>query len=469
MKSNNFITAGISILAMLCTLLGCAKMDDTYSEFVKEGERIYVAKADSLKIRGGKNRLQLSWLLLSDPKVVKYKVTWNNGRDSIVNPVVKTASVDTITLMINNIEEGTHEFEIYTYDKLGNTSVKATKIGRVFGSRYAASLLPATYEQLIRDKNQLKVVWSEPSNDLAALVINYNYNNVMKSIRVDRTEKSTLLQGLQRGGEFEFMTAYLPEPGALDTFYTDYSTIKLRSDTIVNWNNYRAIFGLSSSMILVGDGTTYNPNLHRTVFDASTGFYQEPTQIGGSWNGLVNMCARDEYIIAQLTGSGLAPRRYNYSHSSGSFPGPNPNITGGGGWADTDQFFIFKDDIFVRNKKTGKLIRHYLKADATAVTKSTDIVAAESWNKYDKLIAARSWIFGSTPDGKMWRIPVTDDNKAGAPVQVGTGWNKYSAISLNGNNILARTSAGELWEYPVDETGKLGVPEDIWVTKLVAY
>ena len=104
---------------MLAMLLSCGKMDDTYSEFVKDGERIYIAKADSLKVRGGNKRIQLSWLLLSDPKVVKYKVTWNNGRDSIVNPVVKTASVDTVTLMIDNIEEGTHEFEIYTYDKLG--------------------------------------------------------------------------------------------------------------------------------------------------------------------------------------------------------------------------------------------------------------------------------------------------------------------------------------------------------------
>ena len=56
----------------------CKKMDDIYREFYESGETVYVGKADSIKVRGGNERVELTWLLLSDPKVASYKVYWNN-------------------------------------------------------------------------------------------------------------------------------------------------------------------------------------------------------------------------------------------------------------------------------------------------------------------------------------------------------------------------------------------------------
>lgn len=462
MKSNNSIITCAVVMALCFTLWGCSKMDDTYRDFVKNGETIYIAKADSIKVRGGNKRIQLTWLLLSDPKVVKYKVTWNNGRDSIVNPVVKSASVDTVKLMINNIEEGTHEFQIYTFDKLGNTSVKASIIGKVYGDRYANSLLSATYSELLRTGDDLKIVWAQQSAGFAGLSVKFqDINNNTKEIQVKKSEPFTILQNLPFGREFKLKTAFLPDSTALDTFYTSYNTIKPRLDTVVNWNNYRTIFGHLSSLIMLGNGINFNTNIHRTLLEA--GRYQPAVQIGGNWNGLDNVCTRGTYLIAQLTGSAGVPRRYNYDHATGTFPGPNPNITGTFSWTNTDQFFIFQDDLMIRDKTSGKLIRRYLNATATAVTKSVDIVSSESWNKYNKMIGSRSWIFATTPDGKVWRIAISSTNVAGTPVQVGQGWDKYFALSANGNNILGRTSDGELWEIPVDVNGNLGVPDDLWV------
>ncbi|MDD4591224.1 MAG: DUF4998 domain-containing protein, partial [Parabacteroides sp.] len=85
MKISN-LTFCIATTIMLI-LASCENIKDTYEEFIKDGEIIYVAKADSIKVRSGKNRLELSWLLLSDPNVAKYKVFWNNNRDSIENVV----------------------------------------------------------------------------------------------------------------------------------------------------------------------------------------------------------------------------------------------------------------------------------------------------------------------------------------------------------------------------------------------
>src|SRR3546814_5891410 len=92
MKSHPYKTAvrclGLALVAW--GLNACSEMDDTYDGFLKEGEIIYVQGADSLVIRPGYKRVELSWLALSDPTVTKAMVYWNNGRDSVEVPINKT-------------------------------------------------------------------------------------------------------------------------------------------------------------------------------------------------------------------------------------------------------------------------------------------------------------------------------------------------------------------------------------------
>src|SRR3546814_17804617 len=80
--------------------------------------------ADSLVIRPGYKRVELSWLALSDPTVTKAMVYWNNGRDSVEVPINKTTGIDTVRVMIDNLQERIYTFEIVTYDNDGH------KIGR---------------------------------------------------------------------------------------------------------------------------------------------------------------------------------------------------------------------------------------------------------------------------------------------------------------------------------------------------
>lgn len=464
MKSNTLLIS--TIVAILFIFLGCGKMDDSYREFLK-GETIYIAKADSMKVRSGNKRIELSWLLLSDPKVIKYKIFWDNRSDSIENNVTKTADVDTIRLIINNIAEGTHEFEIYTYDKYGNSSIKATVIGKVYGSHYASTLLPVFAKSVDRSEKDMVITWPDPGPTLSGIDIRYYDNaHVLKEVHANSKESTSTLKEFPRFGEFEYKTSFLPEPDALDTFYTDYTTIKLRPDTIVNWNNYRGIFGHFSSLILVGDPSVFNQDLYRVVLDESGDFYKEPQLIGNGWGVLENISTRGPYFIAQIPSAGGVTIRYGYDHATGTFPGPNPLISGGEGWADADKLFIFNNDIMVRDRNSGKLIRHYLNSDATEVIRSESIVSNDSWNKYGKLIAVGSWIFGITPDGKLWRVAISNNNVASDPVQIAEGWNGYM-LSVNGDDLLCRTSDGVLREYPLDANGELGVPREIWVTREV--
>jgi hypothetical protein len=337
----------------------------------------------------------------------------------------------------------------------------------VYGSHYASSLLPVFIKSADRDGKDMTITWPDPTPTLSGADIRYYDDmHVLKEVHADSKESISVLKEFPRAGEFEYRSSFLPEPDALDTFHTDYTTIKFKLDTVVNWNNYRGIFGHFTSLILLGDPAVFTQDLYRTVLDESTGFYKEAQQIGNGWGVLENLSTRGPYFIAQIPSAGGITIRYGYEHSTGTFPGPHPLISGGQGWADADRLFIFNNDIMVRDRISGKLIRHYLNSDATEVTRSEDIVSNDSWNNYDKLIAVSSWIFGITPDGKLWRIAISNNNIAGTPVQVADGWNGYM-ISVNGNNLLCRTSNGVLREYTLDANGALGAPEEIWVTKEV--
>ncbi|SHF87991.1 protein of unknown function [Mariniphaga anaerophila] len=223
---NTKIIYFIVVLSMFSTLMSCEKMEDTYFEFVKDGETIYVGKADSVKTRGGNNRIELSWLLVSDPKVNSYKVYWNSRRDSIENTVTKTTAVDTVRVLLTDIREDVHNFEIFTYDKDGNSSVAVSTIGRVYGDNYKASLLQRTYKTINRSDDNLIVKWSEAPNTLLFVEIQYtdNMGNMVKKFVPGETEVDSL-KNFPVGGSLQYRTAFLPEPEALDTFYTSFNTI----------------------------------------------------------------------------------------------------------------------------------------------------------------------------------------------------------------------------------------------------
>src|SRR5688500_14191658 len=106
----NIKTLKISLLllasAALMLTASCEKMGDTYSGYLKGGEITYPGKADSLAAFPGNKRIALQWLIMSDPKIVKAVVFWNNRLDSLIVPIQKTSQVDTIRLTLPNMEEG---------------------------------------------------------------------------------------------------------------------------------------------------------------------------------------------------------------------------------------------------------------------------------------------------------------------------------------------------------------------------
>lgn len=205
-------------------LNSCESMEDTYKEFTESGEITYIGKADSIKTRSGRNRIELSWLLLSDPKVSNYKVFWNNQNDSIEDRVVKTSQVDTVKHIIENINEGEYQFDIYLFDDDGNSSIRSSIRGVVYGEDYEKSLLNRTFTSASRENEDLIIEWMAAESDV--LYTELEYKNTLGEI-VDKVIESTTnvitLTNIPIGGEFTYRTVFMPEPTSLDYFYSAYS------------------------------------------------------------------------------------------------------------------------------------------------------------------------------------------------------------------------------------------------------
>ncbi|SFB82323.1 protein of unknown function [Parapedobacter composti] len=213
--------------------LGCKKMEDKISEFIKDGETIYIAKADSIKARGGNERIELSWLLLSDPKVTNYKIYWNSRQDSVGGAVTKSQDVDTVRVTLNGMVEGTYYFEIFMFDKDGNASIPATAIGRVYGEQYQASLLGRTYRGMTRVGEGVEIDWMPAQPSLVGVEVKYrdSEGGIVEHIVPQGAELDTL-QKFPPNGDFQYRSMFKPDSNALDVFYTEYESGQITNDLL---------------------------------------------------------------------------------------------------------------------------------------------------------------------------------------------------------------------------------------------
>lgn len=224
-----YIYQTVVAICFVC-LFACSKMDDTYDDFISDGEIVYIAKVDSAKVYPGNTRMDLSMLLTADPRISKVKVLWDAGGqpDSTEKAVQRTADIDTVRFSFNKLAEGTYTFYIYTYDKAGHRSVKTDVIGTVYGEKYIAQLVNraiknGTYDDIAKTAT---VKWFGVGTDVIGEEISYTDASGTLRNKFYKHEGApdsvTVLPDFKKGNNFQFRTLYKPSPNAIDTFYTNY-------------------------------------------------------------------------------------------------------------------------------------------------------------------------------------------------------------------------------------------------------
>ncbi|EHQ25006.1 DUF4998 domain-containing protein [Mucilaginibacter paludis] len=224
-------------IALLLLIAGaCTKMDAYKDKYLKNGSIVYPGRMDSVKIFSGRNRVKVTGLFTSDPKIVKYRVFWNSRRDSVEVAIKRTSGVDTARVIISNLPEGLMSFEVRTYDAQGNISVPVDTAANVYGDLYQASITNrAIVDAAMQADGSALITWADV--DKTSGIVNMEIKYADKFNKSHDTIVTSAIKGLtttlpnfKPGNSISYSTAYVPTATAIDKFNTAYQTHSVKAE-----------------------------------------------------------------------------------------------------------------------------------------------------------------------------------------------------------------------------------------------
>ena len=212
-------------LAML-GIGACQKMDE-YKKFAEGGEITYPSTFDSLKVIAGNNRAMITGILKGDPKVTRYRVFWNSGRDSLETTMTRSGDVDTIKQVVPNLPEGPITFTLRTYDAKGNKSIPMIVTGNVYGASFQSSVDQRGNRVVLSTKYQQDgsavIKWANVDAYVGVFgmqIIYQDGDNKQRDtiVPVKLQDQETTVPNVGIKQALSYKTLYLPEAVGIDTF-----------------------------------------------------------------------------------------------------------------------------------------------------------------------------------------------------------------------------------------------------------
>ena len=231
----NFIPSILLLLAITC-ILSCSKMDATYKDLVKPNGINYIGRADSVKTYSGRNRIKITWIKGTDPKINQACIYWNNKADSILVPIGEYKTNDTVAVIIDGLPESSYTFYIYTLDTEGNTSIRVDAMGNSYGQAYESALLIRPIETAVSvDKNAIITWFAADKTEIAVELLYSDNSNIEHQIFIPRDSMGTMLKNFKEG-TIRYRSLFRPDTLCLDTFYTAYDSVKVEAPIIPDVN-----------------------------------------------------------------------------------------------------------------------------------------------------------------------------------------------------------------------------------------
>jgi len=233
-KTNRGVPVGISRNLAILTMISifgissCKKIDAPYRAYLKGGEIVYVSKADSIKAFPGNNRILLTWMRGTDPKVSGIRV-FNDDGQLIKEQLVEEAATGHLQeILLENTPEGVYSLNVITFDNKGNTSVKVNVAATAFGERYQASLQTRRFEQAAYLNGNVDITWRGRTKDAIATEIVYeDVNGQEITVRTPASENHTTFENFKKKSTLKYRTLFMPDSNAIDTFYSEYVDVEL--------------------------------------------------------------------------------------------------------------------------------------------------------------------------------------------------------------------------------------------------
>lgn len=224
---------GLLVASLYTMLLSCSDMNDVHDKYLEGGEILYIGRVDSAKILAGNERFVLRYWI-TDPRAKELTIYWNEKQSSLVVPIPEHQPTDTLEVIVGEdtpMTEGNYTFQLVSSDGEGLTSVDFDQIGNVYGSRFEETMVQRFVDETIfePDSNRLTVTWGDPSStrDIGVEVTYFEgeEEKVVKVLNEDGMKAVLDNYSVEKGCSFR--TMYLPEPDAIDTFFTESSPIEI--------------------------------------------------------------------------------------------------------------------------------------------------------------------------------------------------------------------------------------------------
>ena len=242
-------------LTIVCGLLfltySCGDVLDSIQPYLDKGETIYVGKLDSIKAYPGKNRVKIEGLMLYGINQMKCVIQWKSPQTS--EEQIREFSVErkvvgeNYIIMLNDMEEGQHDFFITTHDDAGNSSIRAEVSAYIYGERYEETLENRSIRNLVPSQIvdeegvynwATRIDWNYSIGD-GIVGCNIEYETTDGSIKkrfIPVEEQVTILTETKSKGKLTYTTTYLPDTLSIDTFYTITKEIQLPEHSYVGIN-----------------------------------------------------------------------------------------------------------------------------------------------------------------------------------------------------------------------------------------
>lgn len=219
----------IITISLIVICLSCTDMNDKHDIYLKNGEIMYIGRVDSAITFSGKDRFLLRYWI-KDLRAKELRIYINNKNDSLVIPIPNHSPTDIIEYMIGSdeiiINEGSHVLRLVCTDGELLKSVGYDLTVNVYGDKFSQTLLnrninKATFNYL---NSEVILDWFAPYSDKEVGIETTYTDNNNKWISVTMTTKEigtqSKLYNVDITKPITYRTLYLPEPLAIDTFYT---------------------------------------------------------------------------------------------------------------------------------------------------------------------------------------------------------------------------------------------------------
>lgn len=224
------IYALIACVISILSVISCDDFMDVHKEYIEGGEIIYAPKPDSLRFIAGKGRILFKCRMYNAPNVGSIDVYWNDGLDSLIIPAELNTGYDSISVMLDNMEEKSYTFNVRTTDNFGHKSLYLTDFGTSYGDIFQSSLNDRRIKSISLLDEEGILEWYSAANGLVKNEIRYvKKNGAEVVVEMPSAEYITKLPDAAPGSSVEYRSLYIPEKACIDTFFTA-------------WNKYETSF-----------------------------------------------------------------------------------------------------------------------------------------------------------------------------------------------------------------------------------